>query len=248
MTDLLAALLPPASGPFLALCLLLGRCRRVACVVVAVLVLLSMPAVPHLLVGPLLLSPGPVPARPPRAIVVLASGMPELLDTSRTAPGIETLALLRAAAAVSRRTGTPVLVSGARSAEGTVPVAAAMARSLRADFAVRPGWVETGSTNLWQSAAASAAMLAAAGIGDIYLVAQPWELRLRSAVFRDAGLSVTPAPVPHAAPRPLGLDALLPLTSSWVDSAVALGEWAGLACQALPPCVTWMRGATPDPS
>lgn len=249
MTGPLAALLPPASGPFLALFLLLCRRRRAAAFVIAALVLLSMPVVPQLLVGPLLLPPSPAPGRPPGAIVVLASGTPELLDPSRTVPGIETLAVLRAAAALSRQTGTPILVSGARSSDRAVPVALGMARSLQDDFQVQPGWADTRSTNLWQSAATSAAMLGAAGIGDIYLVAQPWELRLRAAVFRDAGLRVTPAPVPHAVPGPPGLDALLPLTLGWVDSVVALGEWAGLGCQALPPCVAWMRReARPGPN
>ena len=243
------ALLPPAIGPILALCLLLAGRRRAAATVIAALVLLSIPAIPHLLVGWLLLPPSPLPARPPGAIVVLASGTAELLDPSRTVPGLETLVQMRAAAALSRRTGTPILVSGARSADGPVPVATAMARSLQNDFAVRPAWAETRSTNLWQSAVASAAMLDAAGIGGIYLVAQPWELRLETAVFRAAGLTVTPEPVPQATPRPLEFDALLPLTPAWLDSAAAIRQSVGLACQSLPLCVAWMRrGATPGPS
>ena len=177
----------------------------------------------------------------PGAIVVLSSGLPELLDTSRTTPSLETLKRLRTAAALHRRTGAPILVSGARAPDGPVPLAAQMALSLQTDFNVPTSWAETTSTNLWQSAAASADILHKAGVDSIYLVAQPWELRLSGSVFRAAGLAVTPAPIPHADQRPLGATALVIMTPAWLDSALALRQWVGLACQALPPCVTFMR-------
>ena len=181
---------------------------------------------------------------PPGAIVVLASGLPELLDTSRTAPSIETLRSLRTAAALSRATGTPILVSGARAATGPTPVATQMAQSLENDFQVPATWTETQSVNLWQSAVDSAALLRDAGVSRIYLVGQPWELRLSMSVFQAAGLIVTPAPIPHAASRRLDASAFVIITPAWLDSALALREWAGLACQALPYCAAWMRTQT----
>ena len=194
-----------------------------------------------MLVTPLLLPPAAPPSQAPGVIVVLASGHPELLDTSRTTPSLETLKRLRTAAALARATRTPILVSGARPSDTPVPVATQMALSLDADFGVPATWAETASANLWQSAAATAAILRTAGITGIYLVAEPWELRLSGSVFRAVGLTVTPAPVPHAGQRALDVSSLVVLTPAWLDSMLALREWAGLACQALAPCVDWMR-------
>lgn len=245
------ALLPPAILALLALvCLVAGR-RRAAVVTLAALVLFASVGIPHLLIAPLLLPSvlaTQLPDPPPGAIVVLASGLPDLLDTSQTTPSLETLVRLRTAATLSRATGTPILVSGARAADGPVPIATYMARSLDADFGVRARWAETGSANLWQSAVATADLLRRAGVTGIYLVAQPWELRLSGSVFRAAGLVVVPAPVRSGERRTLDLSALVVITPAWLDSALALREWAGIACQALAPCVAWMRLPTPDPS
>ena len=248
------ALLPPAILAVLAFVLLVTRRRRAATLAVFALVVFALQGVPYLLIAPLLL-PRASPAEPassapgaPGAIVVLSSGLPELLDTSRTTPSLETLKRLRTAAALFRRTGVPILVSGARAPDGPVPLAAQMALSLQTDFNVPTTWAETNSTNLWQSAAASADMLRKAGIDRIYLVAQPWELRLSGSVFRAAGLAVTPAPIPHADRRPLGASALATMTPAWLDSALALRQWAGLACQGLAPCAAWMAQPIPDPS
>ena len=217
-----------------------GRHRAAAFALVA-LVLLAVEGVPHLLTAPLLLPPTVAPSAQPGAIVVLDSGLPDLLDTSRTAPSIETLKHLRTAAALSRATGKPILVSGAHASDRPLPLATQMALSLEGDFGVRATWAETKSVNLWQSAVATAAILRAAGITGIYLVAQPWELRLSASVFRAAGLAVTPSPIPGAGERTLDPSALVFITPVWLDSALAICQWAGIACQALSPCVAYMR-------
>lgn len=241
MDAIAGGLLPPAILPVVALILLLADRRRSAGLLLALLVLLSVEAVPQFLCAGLLLPGRPARDLPLGAIVVLASNSPGLLDPSRTVPGIETLKRLRTAAALHRRTGTPILVSGARDADGPIPVATAMADSLDTDFGVRAAWTETRSTNPWQSAAAIAAMLQAAGITRIYVVAQPWEMRLATSIFRGAGLDVVPAEIPNAQPQRFGFDALVAITPVWLDSAVALRQWVGLACQATPTCVAWMR-------
>lgn len=247
--SIVAALLPPTSLAVLALILLVTGRRRWAVAVTVGLVLLSVESVPHVLVTPLLRLKPARDTGPPGAIVVLSSGLPEWLDPSRTVPSMETLKSLRTAASVHRRTGLPVLVSGARAADGEVPVADAMAASLEADFAVPTAWREAASTNLWQSASATAGILRGAGIAGIYLVAQPWEMRLGAAVFAAAGLQVTLAPVPYRRQRTLDLTGLIAFTPAWLESAIAIRQWAGLACQAMPLCVAWMRGpVTPGPS
>ena len=244
------ALLPPAILAVLTAIFLIAGRRRWAIGMLAALVLLSVEGVPHVLMTPLLrVKPDSVTPRP-GAIVVLASGLPEVLDPSRTVPSMETLKSLRTAAAVYRRTGLPILVSGARAPDGDGSVADGMAASLDTDFAAPTVWREAVSTNVWQSAVATAGILRRAGIDGIYLVGQPWELRLGAAVFRDAGLRVTPAPVPYRQQRILDWTALVAFTPAWLESAIAIRQWAGLACQASPLCVAWMRdgAATPDPS
>ena len=241
------ALLPPAIFALLAFAFVVSGRRRAAIYALVALVVLAVQGVPQVLVSLLLLPPAGSPSPAPGAIVVLASGLPELLDTSRTTPSLETLKRLRTAAALSRATGKPILVSGARDSDGLAPVGTQMALSLAADFGVPATWTETQSGNLWQSAAATAAILRGAGIGEVYLVAQPWELRLSVSVFRAAGLLAVPAPVPYGGPRRLDLTSLAVVTPAWLDTALVVREWAGLACQAVAYCTAWMR-ATPGPN
>jgi len=247
------ALLPPAILAVLVAGLLLIGHRRWAITALVALVLLSVESVPHVLISPLLQFKEVAEKAPPGAIVVLASDMPDFLDTSRTVPSMETLKSLRTAAAVHRRTGLPILVSGASAPIGDAPgdargagapVADGMADSLSQDFDAPVAWRETVSTNLWQSATATAGLLRGAGIDGIYLVGQPWELRLGVAVFRAAGLRVTPEAVPFRRQRTLDLTGLIAFTPAWLESAVAIRQWAGLACQAMPLCVAWMRGTS----
>ncbi len=242
--------MPPAILAVLAAILLAAGRRRWAVIIMMALVLLSVEGVAHVLVTPLLRYKPGSDAATPGAIIVLASGLPEWLDTSRTVPGLETLKSLRTAAAVHRRTGLPVLVSGARVADNGAPVADAMAASLDADFGVPVLWREAASTNLWQSASATAGILRGAGISTVYLVAQPWEMRLGASVFGAAGLRVTPAPVPYRRQRTLDWTGFVAFTPAWLESAIAIRQWAGLACQAMPLCVAWMRdpAVTPGPS
>ncbi|MDT7953554.1 MAG: YdcF family protein, partial [Acetobacteraceae bacterium] len=242
------ALLPPAILAVLGFALAVTGRTRGALFVLIALVILAVEGVPHLLMEPLV-PLGAAEAGTPGAIVVIATGSPALLDTSRTAPSLSTLMRLRTAAAVYRRTKLPILVSGGPSPDGPVPLATEMAVSLRDDFGVPATWAETSSTNLWQSAAASAAILRKAGITEVDLVMQPWEFRLAAAAYRDAGLRVDLVPVVQAAARPLDWSALVLLTPVWLDSARAIEQWAGLTCQAIGPCVAWMRGPVrPDPS
>jgi uncharacterized SAM-binding protein YcdF (DUF218 family) len=243
------ALLPPAVCGLLALVLLLARRPRGAAAALAVLVALSTPLVGRLLLGPLLLPPAAAPGEPPGAIVILPGDALDLLNPAGTEPGLYTLDRLRTGAALQRRTALPILVSGGQAPDGRTPQASAMAESLRADFQVPVRWQETRSRSVWQSAAYSGVLLREAGIGRVYLVADGWDERLAVKAFRRAGVEVTPAPVRR--PDPLSLDryVFLPGTPGWLDSMLALRQWAGLACSALPLCAAWATGGPrPDPS
>lgn len=247
-TTLADALLPPAVLGALALVLLLAGRRRSGAAALALLVALSTPLAGRLLLGALLLPP-PAPGPPAGAIVILPGDVPDLVNPSGEEPGLYTLDRLRTGAALQRRTALPILVSGGRTPDGRTPQAVGMAQSLRADFGVPVRWEETRSRGIWESAADSAAMLRKAGITRVLLVADGWDERLAATAFRRAGIEVTPAPVDR--PNPLSFDGydLLPGTPAWLDSALALRQWAGLACGAVPPCVDWVASRPkPDPS
>ena len=251
------ALLPPAGLGLLALLLLLAGWRRSGATALTALVALSTPLAGRLLLSGLLLPSAPAaapPGTPPGAIVILPGDLIDLLNSSRAEPGLYTLDRLRTGAALQRLTALPILVTGGRTPDGQPPQALAMAQSLRDDFQAPVRWEETRSRGVWQSAAYSAALLREAEIGRVYLVADGWDERLATKAFERAGIEVTPAPVRR--PDPLSFDpyVLLPGTPGWLDSVLALRQWAGLACGALPLCVEWAEsgpsesGPTPDPS
>ena len=242
-------LLPPAGLALLALLLLLGRWWRLGTMTLTVLVALSMDGASRLLISGLDVPsapPGPLPG----AIVILPGEALEALNPAGTPPGIYTLARLRSGAALQRQTALPILVTGGRAPGETEAEAKGMAASLRRDFRVPVRWEETRSQNLWQSAAYSAAMLQADGVSRVYLVADAPDERLATSAFRRAGVVVTPAPVRRPDPLTLEPSIFLTFAPAWLESGLALRQWAGLACDAVPACVAWMTGAAvrPDPS
>ncbi len=181
------------------------------------LLVLAMPAV----AGGMLVAlerdlPTTPPAdKPPGAIVILGG------DVTRTG-GVEpgaiaghlTLERLRAGAALQRKTGLPVLVSGGEVGKGAPPVAVLMRESLTQDFQVPVRWTEDRSSDTWQNARDSAAILRSAGINSIYLVTNAWHERRALMAFAGTGLTVTAAPTPLD--RPAG-----PIPSDFVPRALA---------------------------
>jgi uncharacterized SAM-binding protein YcdF (DUF218 family) len=176
----------------------------------------------------------PPPASPPQAIIILGG------DVVRG--GIRSVALdlgpislerLATGAALSRRTGLPILVSGGSLREGDASVAALMADSLQRDFQVPVRWIEAGSLDTWENAHMSAAILREQGFRSIYVVTQAWHLRRAIKAFADTGITVTAAP-----PRldrlsaPLAAN-LVPEVAGWQASYLALHEWIGCVYYAL---------------
>jgi uncharacterized SAM-binding protein YcdF (DUF218 family) len=172
----------------------------------------------------------PPPGHPPQAIVVLSA---EMIRTHQEAlgfrPGLLTLDRLRTAAAMHRRTGLPILVSGGTGQLDSPPLAAVMAQSLKDDFQTPARWVEDKSTDTWENAHFSADILRAEGITSIYLVTHSWHMRRALVAFQGTGLTVTAAPT--SLDDPLGPDPgdFLPRAAGWQAGFYAIHEWIGYA-------------------
>ena len=171
--------------------------RRLTWLSLIALILFGMPIVSGNLLRALEtgLPTTPPPGHPPQAIVVLSA---ELIRTHQETlgvrPGLLTLDRLRTAAALHRRTGLPILVSGGTGQVGAATLAAVMAQSLKDDFQTPARWVEDKSTDTWENAHFSADILRAEGITSIYLVTHSWHMRRALVAFRHTGLIVTAAP------------------------------------------------------
>ena len=167
---------------------------------------------------------------PPQAIVVLSA---EVIRAHQEElgfrPGLLTLDRLRTAAALHRRTGLPILVSGGTRRPNTTAFAVVMARSLADDFQTPARWIEAKSTDTWENAHFSADILRADGITSIYVVTHAWHMRRALVAFRGTGLTVTAAPT--SLDDPLGPDPgdFLPRTTGWQTSYFAVHEWIGYA-------------------
>ncbi|WP_161988399.1 YdcF family protein [Elioraea sp. Yellowstone] len=165
------------------------------------------------------------------AIIVLGA------DLVRTATGPDvgplTLERMRAAAALHRRTGLPLLVTGGAVASGEqVAVAAVMARSFAADFGLPVRWIEPRARNTRENARLSAALLRQAEIGRAYAVTHAWHLPRALLSFRQAGFAVSPVGVRRAlAPDGRASD-FIPRPDHLARSWFYLREWAGLALYA----------------
>jgi uncharacterized SAM-binding protein YcdF (DUF218 family) len=208
----------------------------------AALAVLSTPAGARLFVAPLerLTAPLSAPERAgAQAIVVLAAGRvrhaPEYDD--RDIPDYVTLARLRYAAHLQRRTSLPVLVSGGNGSSGVDPdpddrawtKADAMAAALRDDFGVPVKWVEGRSRDTAENAAFSAAMLRADGVKRILLVTDAMHMPRARTAFERAGLDVVSAPTLFFSRQPLPLHSWVPSPEGMRRSWYALYELIGIA-------------------
>jgi len=243
MTTLLVVLcLPPLSLAALAL---LGvaiafRYRRagltLASISLVLLMVLALPAVASGLLASLEqgLPMTPPAAAPPAAIVILSG---DLAHADPPSPALDvgelTLERLRARAALHRRTGLPVLLSGGPFRGQRVALASLMARSLADDFGVAARWTETRSQDTWENAERSAEILANEGIRSVYVVTQAWHMRRAIIAFAHFGVTVTAAPTRIDTAPEWILPELIPSSAAWRESYYGLHEWVGCLYYAL---------------
>ena len=238
------ALLVPPVNCLLAACVgALFLRRRFGRVLLAIglagLVLFAVPYVAETMLVALEQNIGAGKGDPPGAIVILSGDEAETLENALPGTpfayvvGSLTLERERAGAALAKRIGLPVLVTGGSIHKGAPPLATMMAASLHDDFGVSARWSETASLDTWENALKSAAILHDEGITSVFVVTHAWHMRRALIAFRRAGLRVVAAPVALDAPPPLDLEHLVPRARSWLTSYYALHEWIGCAWYAL---------------
>ena len=208
--------------------------RVLVAAALAGLIVLSMPAVSDALVASLEtgLPVTPDPAHPPQAIVILGG------DVARRAGdgsdiGALSLERVRAGAALARRTGLPILVTGGITFEGGAPVGQVMADSLRDDFGMAARWTERVSVDTWENAALSAPMLEADGIESVYVVTHGWHMRRSLMAFAPTRLRAVAAPAGFSAGPRWVAESFVPTATGLQRSYYALHEWIGIAWYSL---------------
>ena len=237
----LTVVLPPSCFLYLALVglAIMRRYRQsgraLVCAGLAGLTVLALPAVAVSLIIALELHlpVDPPPNAMPEAIVILGGDLMRNADAPLALPGYLTLDRLRTGAALRRRTGLPILVTGGIVQRDRQAIATIMATSLRDDFQVPVAWVEDTSEDTWQNATFSAAILKQQGIHSIYVVTQAWHMRRALLAFQHTGLIVTAAPTSINPPLDLLASDFLPHASAWGLSYYALHEWIGCAWYAI---------------
>lgn len=125
------------------------------------------------------------------AIVVLGGGTrgPAPEYGGGRAPTLLTLERVRYGAALARRTGLPLLVTGG-GWPGDEPEGALMARMLADDYGLPTRWLETRARNTYENARFSAALLRPAGVTRVVLIVHGVDARRTAREFRAAGLEV----------------------------------------------------------
>jgi uncharacterized SAM-binding protein YcdF (DUF218 family) len=230
-------LLPPTSLVILGLALLLHprRGRVLGGGALTMLLLLALPITSSSLLASLNVLQD-IPLDAPEAIVILAGDVTEA-TSGRPKPGLLTLERLQEGAALHRRTGLPILVTGGPIKEtstinliqeNTVSHADIMTRSLSDDFLVPVRWRESRSQDTWQNAEYSAAILRAYNINSVYLVTQAWHMRRALYAFRHFGVNAIAAPVEPDRWPDVVLDNFTPSARAWHESYYGLHEWIGL--------------------
>jgi uncharacterized SAM-binding protein YcdF (DUF218 family) len=158
-----------------------------------------------------------------QAIVIIGGGGVRSFAPEYGGPAPEYVLLDRLSygAFVARRTGLPILVSGAPEE------VSAMQTSLTRDFGMTVRWVEGESRDTYENARFSARVLERVGIRRIILVTMSTHMFRASQEFQSAGFEVTPAPSGVWSLRERDVMRFIPSPSALTRSNAAVYELLG---------------------
>ena len=195
-------LVPPVSLVLLALLGLWLQRRRPAAgralagFSLAALLLLSLPVVAYALMTRL--EPPPLAAQPAgdaQAIVILAGGVAYgAPEWGGDTVNLFTLQRARYGAWLARRTGLPVLITGAAPRDGHSGEAVMMRELLEREFGVPVRWFDDQARTTAGNAREAVRLLQADGVQRIVLVTSAFHMPRSQRVFERTGLRVVAAP------------------------------------------------------
>jgi uncharacterized SAM-binding protein YcdF (DUF218 family) len=163
------------------------------------------------------------------AIVVLGSGRRiDAAEYGGDTLNDRSLARLRYAVFLHRRSGLPILVTGGKPGGGTLAEGRIMQHILNDEYGSAPRWVEDAALTTWDNARLSAPPLKQAGVRRIVLVTHAWHLRRAAPLFEAQGLAVIPAGIQFSSTRIDDIYDILPTPAGLRDSSFALHEWLGI--------------------
>ena len=158
-----------------------------------------------------------------QAIVILGGGGGRAWAPEYGGPaaGGELLEKLGYGSFIARRTGLPILVTGARIEVST------MLATLRQNFDLDPRWVDDQAYDTFDNASNAAALLKRDGINRVILLTRAAHMWRSVHEFTAVGLTVVPAPVGINTRRPLVLLDYLPRADALLESYEACYELLG---------------------
>lgn len=158
------------------------------------LLLLALPVTAYSLMTRL--EPPPLEAASDaQAIVILAGGVSRgAVDWGGDTVSLFTLQRVRYGAWLARRSGLPLLITGAAPDEGRPGEAAMMRDVLRNEFGVPVRWLDERARTTAGNAREAAALLRAAGVQRVLLVTSAFHMPRARAAFERTGLQVMAAP------------------------------------------------------
>lgn len=167
-----------------------------------------------------------------QAIVVLGGGVrAQAPEYGMAQPNAHTLARLRYAAWLARRTGKPLAFAGGPgwAVAGTAfPPESEVARRVVQEFGLNLRWADGQSRDTAENARRMHALLARQGITRIALVTDAWHMPRAELEFGRAGFAVLPAPTGFPAAQTRPLLAWLPSSEGLSLSRQVLREALGL--------------------
>jgi len=208
-------------------------------VALASLMLLSLPLVTKLLIAPLQQAqPADLSAidqSSPTIIVVLGAGRADRhIEYGGDTINEITLARVRYAAWMERRTQLPILVSGGRvDPDEERAEANLMQDVLQKEFLLKAEFVEGDSRNTFENALYSAKILKQINMTHIYLVTTAWHMPRAKRSFESQGLQVEPAPTAFYGKEKTTIHDFIPSAKALRYSYFAIHEYLGLMWYAM---------------
>ena len=165
------------------------------------------------------------------AIVVLGGGRREqAAEFAGDTLSRISLERVRYGAWLAKQSGLPILVSGGLAKGEKHPAEAQlMKQAIEGEFQGNVRWLEPGSSNTYENARNSSAILRDAGVDHIYLVTHAWHMPRSLWSFKQFGITVTPAPTVFTESQyDSGIDWVLPNPKALEKVAMVCHEIFGL--------------------